>query len=114
MPPAGPTAALRTTAISVATFLASFNTSVILANKTVVFVNDDNVNGINLGGATLNIGANTVLAGFGNGATIMVPGGVQPLNVIGTFTAGRRQLHRCRRRAPRSSPQARAPSRCHR
>lgn len=74
--------------ISTATFLASYNTAVALAGKTVVFVNDD-VAGINLGANTLNLGANTVLAGFGNGATIVVTGGVQPVNVIGdTFIPG--------------------------
>ena len=71
--------------ISITTFLASDNTTAFLANKTLVFVNDDNVNGINLLGNTLNVGANTVVEGFGNGATVVVPGGTQPANVIGTF-----------------------------
>jgi hypothetical protein len=75
--------------ISTATFLASDNTAVFLAGKTIIFVNDDNVNGINLGAATLNLGASTTIAGFGNGASIVVPGGVQPVNVIGdTFVPG--------------------------
>jgi hypothetical protein len=81
--------------ISTATFLASDNTSAFLAGKTVIFVND-NVAGIDLGATTLNLGSGTTLAGFGNGASITVPGGVQPVNVIGdnfvasggTFTDG--------------------------
>ena len=68
--------------ISTATFLASDNTSAFLAGKTVIFVND-NVAGIDLGATTLNLGAGTTLAGFGNSASITVPGGVQPANVIG-------------------------------
>jgi len=73
--------------ISTATFLASDNTTAFLAGKTVVFVND-NVAGINLGASTLNLGASTSLLGFGNGATVVVPGGTIPANVIGTFTPG--------------------------
>jgi hypothetical protein len=75
-----------TSAISTATFLATQNTAVNLANKTVVFVNDGA--SINLGATTLNAGTNTSLLGFGNLATVTVPGGTIPANVIGSFTPG--------------------------
>ncbi|MDR3406765.1 MAG: inverse autotransporter beta domain-containing protein [Chthoniobacter sp.] len=66
--------------ISMAQFLASDNTSVFLAGKTIIFVNDGS---INFGSTTLNMGTGTTVEGFGNLATVVVPGGVQPVNVIG-------------------------------
>ena len=71
--------------LSITQFLASDNTAAFLVGKTVVFVNDGM---INLGGTTLNLGTGTTVDGFGNLATVTVPGGVQPANVIGIFPTG--------------------------
>ena len=54
--------------------------------KTVVFANDGS---INFAATTLTLGTGTIIDGFGNGATVVVPGGTQPVNVIGdTFVLG--------------------------
>ena len=71
--------------LSLTQFLASDNTTAFLGGKTIVFVNDGS---INLGTATLNPGNTTTIESFGNGATVTVPGGTQPVNVIGTFPTG--------------------------
>jgi hypothetical protein len=72
--------------ISLANFLANDNTTGFLAGKTIIFVNDNGGAGLTLG-STLNLGTGTTIESFGNNATVVVPGGVQPANVIGTFHA---------------------------
>jgi hypothetical protein len=71
----------------VAQLLTDDGTPSFLNNKTVVFVN---ANGdINFAATTLTLDTGTTVDGFGNGATVVVPGGVQPPNVIGdTFVLG--------------------------
>ena len=72
--------------ISVAQLLTLDGTPSNLNNKTIVFVNNGS---INFGATTLTLGTGTTIDGFGNGATVVVPGGVQPANVIGdNFHAG--------------------------
>src|SRR5262249_31316888 len=73
--------------MSVAQLLTLDGTPANLNNKTVVFVN---ANGdINFAATTLTLGSGTTIGGFGNGATVVVPGGIQPVNVIGdTFVLG--------------------------
>jgi hypothetical protein len=72
--------------INVAQLLTLDGTPSNLNNKTVVFVNDGS---INFGATTLTLGTGTVIDGFGNGHTVVVPGGTQPANVIGdTFVLG--------------------------
>ena len=73
--------------ISVAQLLTLDGTPANLNGKTVVFVNDGS---INFGATTLTLGTGTIIDGFGNGNTVVVPNtGTQPANVIGdTFVLG--------------------------
>ena len=72
--------------LSVAQLLTLDGTPSNLNNKTVVFVNDGS---INFGATTLTLGTGTTIDGFGNNHTVVVPGGTQPVNVIGdTFVLG--------------------------
>jgi hypothetical protein len=72
--------------IDVAQLLTLDGTPSNLNNKTVVFVNDGS---INFGATTLTLGTGTTIDGFGNGHTVVVPGGTQPVNIIGdTFVLG--------------------------
>ncbi|MBV8416442.1 MAG: S-layer family protein, partial [Verrucomicrobia bacterium] len=73
--------------MSVAQLLTLDGTPANLNNKTVVFVN---ANGnINFAATTLTLGNGTTIDGFGNSATVVVPGAPQPANVIGdTFVLG--------------------------
>ncbi|EDY17372.1 Parallel beta-helix repeat protein [Chthoniobacter flavus Ellin428] len=67
--------------ISLTTFMTNDNAA-FLAGKTVIFVNDNGGAGLTLT-STLNLGAGTTIESFGNGASVIVPAGVQPVNVIG-------------------------------
>jgi hypothetical protein len=72
--------------INVAQLLTLDGTPSNLNNKTVVFVNDGS---INFGATTLTLGTGTIIDGFGNNHTVVVPGAPQPVNVIGdTFVLG--------------------------
>ena len=54
-----------------------------MANKTIIFVNDNGGADMSFGATTLTLGTNTIVEGFGNSATVTVTGGVLPINVIG-------------------------------
>jgi hypothetical protein len=73
--------------ISVAQLLTLDGTPANLNNKTVVCVNANGV--MNFAATTLTLGSGTTIDGFGNGATVVVPGVPQPANVVGdTFALG--------------------------